>query len=285
MMGDSTGARVLADLGRSAAALMGPATLYMTGEDTLEVAAINTVTNQTVLVTGRFLNLDGTITPFAHEVRPGAARTLALIIRGFGDGWLLNLTAHAGVSGTLTGQTYARVRLVRGHTSGATVLGTLIAGYVTTVQSLAWPGTPLKSSLDGQGWLRSVGGTDPAAGVEITETVPTGARWRVHALSAALVTDATVANRIATLVIDDGATILYSIDPAAVQPATQNIRYSGGPGSQRLGAVNSSSIWNLPIDLLLLAGWRLRTSTNALQAGDNWGAPQLWIEEYLEGAA
>ena len=37
-------------------------------------------------------------------------------------------------------------------------------------------------------------------------------------------------------------------------------------------------------DLILLAGHRIRTSTSSLQAGDDWGAPQLLVEEWLEGA-
>ena len=263
--------------------LTSPAPYYMTGEDSLQLSIINSLSGgQTVTIVGRILLLDGRPATFAHTFAVSAARTLQSFVFSLGEGWLLDFSVFATAAVTITGQTFARVQVLRGQTGATSVVATLMAGYITSVQSIAWQGSAVRSSLDGQGNLRSITGTDPAAGVEISEAVPTGARWRLLAISAALVTDATVINRFPGLLIDDGTTTLFSADPPAAQTASQNYRWSAGPGSARLGAINASPNWGLPVDIRLLAGSRIRTSTLSIQAGDNWGAPQLLVEEFLE---
>jgi hypothetical protein len=125
------------------------------------------------------------------------------------------------------------VDLVRGPGAVGGVTATLLQGPVSSLQRIAWPGSLLLSSLDVAGILRSITGTDPAAGAEISETVPTGARWRLRALAATLVTSATVANRTVSLRVDDGTTGYFGTDAAGTQPASNTIRYNAAEGRRR----------------------------------------------------
>jgi hypothetical protein len=93
----------------------------------------------------------------------------------------------------------------------------LLQGYVTDTSRLSFPGSPIRSSIEGPGVLRSITGTNPAANAEISETVPTNARWRVHAIRFTLVTDANVANREVALTLDDGAAVFARSPPGSAR--------------------------------------------------------------------
>jgi len=158
----------------------------------------------------------------------------------------------------------------------------LISDYLDSGQNLSWPHSHLRSNVGEQGYLRSVAGTNPAAGNEVSETVPTNARWRLKSLIATLVTDATVVTRVVRIVIDDGTNMLWRGSAAFDQTASWDIYYVFADHTFR-GDDNQGQIhMPLPRDLLLFQGWRVRTVTANLQAGDNWAAPQLLVEEWIE---
>jgi hypothetical protein len=137
-----------------------------------------------------------------------------------------------------------------------------------------------RASLPLRGLIRSITGTDPAANVEISETVPAGMRWVLLAFAATLVTDATVASRTPWLLIDDGVTELANFAAIGITAASGSSRYSwSNKGFQDAGMSNGrfgSSI----ATLILTAGFRIRTLTASFQAGDNWGAPQYLVEQF-----
>lgn len=126
----------------------------------------------------------------------------------------------------------------------------------------------------------SIGGTDPAAGVEISDAVPANARWNLLAWRATFVTDGTAGNRTAQLVIDDGTNILHFIPSSTVQATTLTWNYH----ASNIGAAQFNSgvqlFLPLPPVLTLPAGYRVRTSTGAIVAGDNWGAARLLVQEH-----
>jgi len=255
------------------------------GEDDFLRISVLGIGTQVVVVTGRVLSPAGEPLVFSHPLASPASRTVpATLIRAVGCGWLENVTAICASAGTGLQQTFVTVDLVRGPSAGGGVLATLLQGPLASLQRMSWPGSPMVNTLDGPGVIRSIAGTDPAANVEISETVPAGARWRLLNLVATLVTDANAANREVSLTFDDGTTV-YAVAPSSVnQAASLTRRYSAGAGSIRGAAATALEITIAITPVVLLAGHRIATVTTNRQVTDNWGAPQYTVEEWLEGA-
>jgi hypothetical protein len=265
------------------ACLAGGQGFYLTGEDSLRLTAFNAAAGVTVAIEGRYLTPRGDVVTFADRLVPTTNRLASSAVFTLGDGWLLNVHVRASAGTPRIGQCFALVEVVRGRLGFVAPIGTLLQGYVTDSQRLAWPGSPIRSSVDGPGVLRSITGTDPAAGAEISETVPTNARWRIFSARMTLVTDATVANRLANLVLDDGAAILAQMTAHANQIASTTYIYNWFHVGHAGNAIGTAFMQNFPPDVRLSGGSRIRTLTGAIQAGDNWSAPQLLVEEWIEG--
>lgn len=131
---------------------------------------------------------------------------------------------------------------------------------------------------------RTVVGADPAVNVEATLTVPGGVVWELLTVHIPLTTDANAANRVPTLVIDDGAIIVARYEPPSSIAATRSDRLTWSAGGVNQVRVNNDIGVALPTPpLLLLSGWRVRTLTANLQVGDNYGAPSAYVIETLPG--
>lgn len=138
-------------------------------------------------------------------------------------------------------------------------------------------------SIATEGTPTSVTGTDPAANQEISETVPTGKRWRVQAVQFSLVTDATVANREVVVVVDDGTSTLFQSPAGANQAASLTWAYSVGNVGSPVAGTTATTVRQIVLpNLLLPAGSRIRTATTNRQSGDNFGAPKLLVQEYVQ---
>jgi len=261
-----------------------PHGLYVAGDEYLRVFSLSAAAGA-VLVTGRFLETDGRLTVIEARLALSNDRsTPSTIVRKLGAGWLLNLTAVLEAGALAHNAAFIRVDLVRGDTANAFVAATLLQGGVTDTQRRAWPGSPIVGSLEGSGVIRSITGADPAAGVEISETVPAGARWRLMSLRASLTTDASVANRRPVFTLDDGAAVYYSIGSSADIPASNTIPIIASQAASPSQSAAGHNTVPLPPGLVMSAGHRIRTVTTSFQAGDNWTAPQMLVEEWLEGA-
>lgn len=191
----------------------------------------------------------------------------------------ISLLVKAVATGVKRGECYVRVSL---RIEGV-VVAVLTAGYVFDTQHLAFPNGIIESSISGPGLIRTIVGTDPAAGVEISETVPTGARWKVRSIFFEIVCDATVASRGPRLSFDDGANVFNKQDTFKAPTAGTTGTFSGALiwTNRSAGADNGVGTFGLP-DIELKAGYRMRTITVALQAGDNYGAPIFEVEEWIE---
>lgn len=267
---------------QSAALLAASGALRLTGEDVLRAIAYNSAAGVTITIAGRFQREDGQISAFKFALVPTSDRLVNTAHYQLGSGWLLNVQAYASAGAPKRGQCYVGLELSRGTDGAREPLGTLTKDYVAEGQGIAWPGSPIRQSIDGPGWVRMFAGTNPAAGAEVSETVPTGARWRILSMSAGLATDATVANRLPAIVYDDGTTTLFRANAAQNQTASQTVPYAFVPG---YGPANNGLGYPhipLPPETFLRAGWRVRTATGSLQAGDDWAAPALHVEEWIE---
>lgn len=157
----------------------------------------------------------------------------------------------------------------------------LCAGYVSRHGAIAFPAIPNADSISGRGIIRSVLGTDPAAGAEVNETVPVGVAWLLHAIAITYVTDGNSATREPKLQITDGTNVLMEF-PAS---GTQSLSETRGWFWIRRGARESATSsgerhGDLPTDIILPAGFEINTLDEIAQAGDNWGAPRLTVEEW-----
>jgi len=255
---------------------------FLDGQDRLRIRSFGSLGSVAVSIEGRLIGADGRVQAFERIHTPNSDRSIATSLEDLGEGILLSCRARASSGTPKVGQVYVILEIVRGLGSIIAPLATLWSGYVTDTTPMGWPSSPTIRSIDGPGVLRAVNGTNPAAGVEVTETVPTNARWRLQQVAVALVTDATVANRFSVLILDDGASITYISDPGAAQTAGTTITYTAGNASQRLAAIVFVQSWGLPSECTLQAGSRFRTSTTNLQAGDNYGAPNYLVEEWIE---
>ena len=270
-------------LERARPAIVDGHAVYVTGEDNLRVTVFNSLAGIELALEGRFVTLEGRIIPIVERIVPTAARAASISLHSLGEGFLANVMIRAAVGVPVRGEAFAIVEIVRGRLGAIQSLGCLLQGYVTGVQRLAWPGSPLEGSTTGPGLARSYTGTDPAVNVEIAETVPAGAVWRLHSFLATLVTDANVANRQVTLIIDDGANVFWQMDASAAQAASLTRSYSAYDTGGVPDFLGSTFRLPAPFPFTLVAGDRIRTSTANRQAGDNWSAPQMFVEELIAG--
>ena len=135
---------------------------------------------------------------------------------------------------------------------------------------------------------------DPAAGSEFSGSPPDNFAWILLAVQATLVADATVANRDARLIIDGGGedAIVFAHSGVLSQTAGLTQRHVWTMGSAvpttvptlfAAGLLHTAAVQHvssLPYPIWLVPGYRVRSLTTNLQAGDNWGAPTLIVEEY-----
>lgn len=255
---------------------------YCTGEEAIRISSFGSVAGVELALRTRFLRKDGWLIPTNDRHVPSANRTIVTSETPLSDGWLIGCELHAVVGSPRRGQVFVVVDLIRGVGAGATVLQTLAQGYVTDTSRLSYPSSPIDASVSGNGVLRSITGTNPAANTEVSETVPTNARWRLVGVDLTLVADANVANRDIALVFDDGANIFTRVAVVQAVTAGQTAILSFGRNVQRgVGSVNI--VLNAPLpDLQLQGGFRFRTVTSNRQVGDDYSAPQYLVEEWIE---
>lgn len=256
--------------------------LILTGEDNLRLTTWGAVAGAVVALEGRFLDACGLTIPFAESQTPNTDRSAKTTIYPAREGLLTNLHLRVATGTVLHGGVGALVEIVRGRDGGVQPLGTLLQGYVTTATRLAWPGSPVLPLPSGPGRLRVILGTNPAAGSEISETVPTGARWRLISFRYTITTSGTVANRSPVLTIDDGTNVLWETWSNVAVTASSTVAYNAGAGAPFLAYNTAGNLLPLPTTLELPGGSRIRTVTGNLQAGDDFAAPVYTVLEYIE---
>lgn len=256
--------------------------LFLTGEDHLRIRSLNSATGVTLAIEGRILRTDGVLSMLRDSHVPATDRSATTKLIRLTDGWLVDLQVRAVAGTPRRGQCYVVVEIVRGFTGDVQPITTLIQGYICDTSNRAWPASPLELSTEGPGNLRTITGTNQAAGAELSETVPTNARWRLIALRATLVASAAAANRVVQLVLDDGTSIFMGTISSVTQTAAQTQIYNAA----EYGVVNAVTLVGIPLPLptsiVLAQASRIRTVTAALDVGDDWAAPIYTVEEWIE---
>ena len=187
------------------------------------------------------------------------------------------LTVRTAETGVKRGACYVKISL----RAEGTIIALLFAGYVTDAGAPAYPNGKIESSTEGRGLIRLIVGTNPAAGEEISETVPAGVRWRLISLRAILATNATVANRTPRLQLVDGAHPFFTSGVSATVTASTTSVFSFAVVGQEDTTSPSAAVQCIPDNLILLPDQKITTVTGAMEEGDNWDVPVLLVEEWI----
>src|SRR5260370_20302352 len=203
-----------------------------------------------------------------------AVRLLNFFTMPIAEGFLLSigLTTNAVVG---SGQyCYAVVSIGRPGAGATALPRVLFAGYLGVNVNVGWPDSQPQRPTDGAGTLRTITGTTPAAGAEILETVPTSARWSLFTFKASLASNATVINRAPQFIIDDGANILFDSIGITNQPAASVDTYMFTTVIPSQAFTAGAQPVGIQLPFPLKQGFRIRSLTGNLQAGDQWNAVQ-----------
>lgn len=260
-----------------------PHSVYITADDSIQVATqCNNAPN--LVLTARILLADGSISANSWPFTPfniTGGGVPEVVSFGISEGYLLGVTLEGFGQQIRHGQIYAWITLVRGAASLQNFSQTLAFGYVTTMTPVYWPDMASESNTEGIGNVRSIRGTTPAAGAEITEIVPTGVLWRLISFRFQLTTSATVGTRAPVPVIDDGTNEVWGTPPQQAIPASTTLIFTLSDSSP-FDNVGNRIIQNLPSRILLTQGFRFRTTTSNIQAGDQYSAVQYLVEEWQQ---
>lgn len=251
---------------------------------TVFITSWSNVAAALVTVNVRILRADGVIIVSQLLNITAGARVANTTTHALPEGHILSVAATCPNAATPGLYVYVNVGLFRGVAIASNQDEAIFCGYIGATNAFGFPESVSQRQTDGAGCLRTISGADPAAGVEISETVPTGARWELIAFRFTLVTSAVVANRDMRLVIDDGANVLWQYPANAVQAASQTRVYTASMALPQIQDSDGNFFVPIPQALLLTAGFRIRTLTGSIDAGDNYSAPQYLVREWLENA-
>lgn len=124
----------------------------------------------------------------------------------------------------------------------------------------------------------------PAAGVEVSISPNAGGLWIVHSLVLTLTTAATVADRTVRLLVDDGTTVWLRTTARSVVAASSTVVVAAFEGLTGDTTVGDTVPVSWPTGgVVLLPGYRLRTDTVNLQAGDAFSTAALMVDDWPLG--
>jgi hypothetical protein len=256
--------------------------LYVTCDESLVIDTWSSTAPAALTITARVLTPQGRIDTLSWSHTPNSNRARATSYYPLAEGWLLSVIVDATDLAYQRGHCWCELSLMRGGGSNGVLEAVLLADYIAGTARLGWPGGFVRSSIEGPGLVEAAYGSTPAAGAEISKTVPANALWRLLALEFGLTTSVTAANRLPRLVIDDGTNDLQRLEVPAVQAASLTRTYSWAPGMPSRVAVASDNLMPLPLNTLLPSGYRFRTVTDSIQAADQYTAPRFLLEEWIQ---
>lgn len=259
-----------------------PTETYILPDDLLQLSIFTTVVPILFIVSARILMPDGNVMPNSWSYRITTPRVTSTFIVNLPEGFLLSVTVETDSVGSL-GQCFSSVSIVRSQVPPRFFTQMLLQGYTTGGCPLSWPPAILRLATEGRGNIRSIAGTTPAPGTNITETVPLNTLWRLSAFSFQLITSAAAGTRGVKLVIDDGTNVVYWIEVPVVQDigaGASNI-YWFADGMYTPVATTYNANITLPRELLMQPGWRIRTFVLGIDAGDQLNTVRYVVEEWV----
>lgn len=259
-----------------------PFQFAVTGEDHLRVAAWNTQPGARVGITWRFIDAA------TNEIKVGQdtlvpTSNAAINIKNvpLSAGFILNLIITASGDPKL-GQTFVRVLLMRGFTGALLAVGTMLQGYVTTQQVLAWPGSPIANSDSVEGHLASPALTPLGVGVGATVDVPAGLHWTLLAATITALTSGVAGLRRGVVLVGFAGANYMVYHPQTVGPGLAwNFSWATGlTGNADMTNQGASAPLATPTSLDAFCSIVISIFNN--QAGDAYVADGLAVRQRLE---
>jgi len=256
--------------------------LYVTVEDRLRVSILCQTAATEVDVIARIQRPDGQVIPMLQQIKPASSAAIQNFEFDLTEGFLLDVSATTPTAAIRVGAIFVIVELIRGTGANAFASRVLVSNFVSTSVVIGWPEGPNQASVQNAGQVTASLGGNPGAGNEINIQVPAGVRWLLQSFNTQLTTSATVANRTPHIRITDAAgNLFWDCAASAAQAASLTVQYSACGGVQPTFNDNSA-IFPVPDVMMLLQGWRIRTLTTNLQAGDTWLNPNVNVISWPE---
>ena len=258
-----------------------PTAAYMGVDDQLLLmVSTSRALGNTVQVNARLLMPDGSIVPNTWLKTFPVGRAAQLLVLPLPECFILSMAVSTG-GGQGILDCFVEMQVVRGGAQGGFVHQVLCSGYPQGSTQISWPSGVSTDNVNCVGNIRSITGTTPGATADISETVPLNAKWRLISFIFSLTTDATVGSRFARLTIDDGTNIIAQIGAGNAQTASNTFVYNFANGyAGVLGAATNLLAYQMPTNMFLMPGYRIRTAFNLL-GFDQFTAPQYQVEEWL----
>lgn len=255
--------------------------IFLDSESALRLISWNADSSLT-LITCRIIimRIHGGIDEVVYTQVPAADRSPTATVMDVGVGWVLSVFLFGNSGANQHGLTYCQIR-TRNRKENID-FRILAQAYLTNFTYLSFPLGTNEQNSNGKGALRSITGTDPAAGAEVAETNPNGARRVIRAVAVSFVADANVANRTIELVFDDGTNEILRLQDRTVITAGQTRTVQAQQFAVLPADTTTTHYFVLPQDFEMRAGYRIRTETTNLQATDNYAAPTIIVEEWMD---
>lgn len=196
------------------------------------------------------------------------------------EGFLLSVTVVPSANLGTGAYLWATVGIRRLTQTRQNIYQVLCQGYTYALAPLTFPQSPVKVPSDGGGCVRVISGATPAAGADISESVPSAVRWQLLSLRATLTTSAAVANRQVGLTLDDSTNRFYDSAQGPAQAASLAWAYTFAPLGVAQVQTNTQVSIQTPADFPLEAQFRIRTVTLAIQAADQWSGLFYLVREW-----
>lgn len=167
-------------------------------------------------------------------------------------------------------------------TENGDVVYVLTSGFVYAQKGISYPNNQLHDVMPGRGAIKTYTSANPAAGDELSLTVPTGRIWRILALNFQLVASATVANRRVRVRLQTNVGLDIAVFGVTDQTASQTMNYSFAQVGVISDEVDNTRIQiALPQEIYLGQDDFLGTDTINLQSGDNYSVMNVLVEEFF----
>jgi hypothetical protein len=127
----------------------------------------------------------------------------------------------------------------------------------------------------------------PAAGADISFTVPNGVMWDVVSVIGTLTASAAAANRLVGWIVkNQEGTTVYQYNMTAALTAGLNATFCYSENTSSVpSAIATTNHLLMPQPVPWIpAGWTFGTNTTNIDVGDQWSAVGIWVQVWLPNA-